>query len=304
MSSPYKGLPGQELESAFDLLSATIESLPDQEPETLCDALEMYLHEMTPTSEGPREIPPVPEPADYVVPAVDPGATSALCPPPPMSRTQSNSPSSAHSGRILPSNSESASPPPLYRSRVPSSPSSPDLQTVALTTAPPLTRAAETDPSGAPPAKYRRVESHSDDDSDGDGNPGFIYNATKRMKSHSKRLPVVLKKIGALNVATRPHILFYCSRPESVGHRNGSATIFMTNNLKDILGPTFLQDVHQKVADASRKGSAVSAADMAIRNNFEVENLRREKNATQARLDAALRRMKDLGISCEGFEES
>ncbi|CDO77055.1 hypothetical protein BN946_scf184455.g5 [Trametes cinnabarina] len=200
----FEGLPTQEQASTFDVLTATLEGLPDQDSDTLCDALMMYLHGMTPTSEGPRETPHVPEHEDNVVPIVDGGATSASCLCPTMSRMQPDSSSSAQTGCVPSPDSESTSQPSLYRSPVSSPPSSPGLQPGSLRgvalppTMPPSKRAAETDPSGAPPAKYRRVEVHrdSDDDSDEDGSPGFIYNATKRMKSHSKRLPVVLKKIA------------------------------------------------------------------------------------------------------------
>ncbi|KAI0373714.1 hypothetical protein BV20DRAFT_1096774 [Pilatotrama ljubarskyi] len=126
-----------------------------------------------------------------------------------------------------------------------------------------------------------RDNNNDDDDDDDDTGLSFIMKSTSRTKAHSKRMNVILKKAIALNIVTRPYLLVYCSRPESVGHHNGKGMSFISSNLERILGERFLEDLHKKVADSTK--NVVSDPQVALQTNLEVERLRREREEEKSR---------------------
>ncbi len=71
--------------------------------------------------------------------------------------------------------------------------------------------------------------------------------------------------------------------PESICQKNGTAVTFISNNLRDILGDNFLDDIHGQVAQGAHNNTAQTARD----TNMEVERLRQEKNAEQLRRQEA-----------------
>ncbi|KAI0370902.1 hypothetical protein BV20DRAFT_1112876 [Pilatotrama ljubarskyi] len=153
--------------------------------------------------------------------------------------------------------------------------------------------------------KRARTDTEADegngDEDDNDTGLTFIENSTARTKAHSKRMAVLIKKAVALNVVTRPYILVYCSRPESVGHQNGKAISFISSNLKQILGEGFVQELHRKVANTAR--NVATDAQIALQTNLEVERLRQEREqekarrvALEAQLDVMQQRLARLGL--------
>ncbi|KAL7279772.1 hypothetical protein ACG7TL_006179 [Trametes sanguinea] len=300
----------QEFDALFNVFDAAFEDLPEHHRDVLCEALETYIHGATPAPDGQQENLRVGGTVDHTS-----GAEADVVGGPLLGvRPALDLPHD--DGRTLPSRSEPGQTAPrselelqqsIYRSPALSLPSSPDdsgFERSASAVRVPSAGIAQEGDTEARPTKYRRVMAPRSDESGGGINAKYITDTEKRAKSHSKRMRCILSRLRALNVVSRPHILFYCSRPESVGHQNGSGHSFYSNNLRPILGPTFLEDLHQKVAKAYERTGAASNVQVAMRNNFEVERLRQEKDAMQARLEAALRRMKNLGITGEEFEDS
>ncbi|CDO70092.1 hypothetical protein BN946_scf184806.g19 [Trametes cinnabarina] len=139
---------------------------------------------------------------------------------------------------------------------------------------------------GALRRRQKRKQSAADIDHDDEASGlMFIDNSKARAKAHNKRARVLVKKAVALNTVSKPYLLVYCSRPESVCHKNGVASSFMSDNLKAILGADFMQNLHQMVVDGTH--NALSNAQLALRTNLEVERLRREKEEETARRIAA-----------------
>ncbi|KAJ3006837.1 hypothetical protein NUW54_g3783 [Trametes sanguinea] len=143
--------------------------------------------------------------------------------------------------------------------------------------------------------KRKQPEAELNHDEEADNGLTFIDNPKARAKAHNKRARVLVKKALALNTVSQPYLLIYCSRPESVCHKNGVASSFISDNLKRIVGPNFLQDLHKMVVDGTH--NALSNAQMALQTNLEVERLRREKEEETARRIAAEARVNALQCS-------
>ncbi len=73
------------------------------------------------------------------------------------------------------------------------------------------------------------------------------------------------------------------NRPESICQKNGTAVTFISNNLRAILGDTFLNDIHKQVAQGAHDNTAQTVRD----TNMQVERLRQEKKAEELRLQEA-----------------
>ncbi len=73
------------------------------------------------------------------------------------------------------------------------------------------------------------------------------------------------------------------NRPESICQKNGTAVTFISNNLRAILGDTFLDDIHDQVAQGAHDNTAQTARD----TNMQVERLRQEKKAEELRRQEA-----------------
>ncbi|TFK79060.1 hypothetical protein K466DRAFT_606432 [Polyporus arcularius HHB13444] len=127
--------------------------------------------------------------------------------------------------------------------------------------------------------KRKRVR----DDDDDEPQLSFIASSSSRTKAHSKRAQVLLRKALAINSVTRPYVLLYIARPESICQKNGTAVTFISNNLRAILGDTFLDDIHEQVAQGAHDNTAQTARD----TNMQVERLRQEKKAEELRRQEA-----------------
>ncbi|KAJ2991867.1 hypothetical protein NUW54_g8078 [Trametes sanguinea] len=204
-----------------------------------------------------------------------------------------------------PFHSRAASPP----SSAPSSPSSHTTSSRAVspplcrTSAPPCTPTRGH--SGIAPSRsaHKRKQSHADLDSsdEADRNLTFVENPKARTKTHNKRARVLMKKAMALNVVSKPYLLVYCARPESVCHKNGVAITFISDNLKPIVGADFVRNLHAMVMQGTH--NALSNAQVALQTNLEVERLRREKEeetarrvAAEAQVNEMQRRLDQLGL--------
>ncbi|CDO72431.1 hypothetical protein BN946_scf184977.g131 [Trametes cinnabarina] len=165
---------------------------------------------------------------------------------------------------------------------------------------------ATTAPASAAPVrpaqKRKQAEADLDSNDEGDNNLTFVENPKARTRTHNKRARVLVKKAMALNVVSKPYLLVYCARPESVCHKNGIAVTFISDNLKRIVGADFIQNLHVTVMKGTH--DALSTAQVALQTNFEVERLRREKEeetarriAAEAQVDAMQRRFNELGLT-------
>ncbi|KAF9230280.1 hypothetical protein BU15DRAFT_69327 [Melanogaster broomeanus] len=83
----------------------------------------------------------------------------------------------------------------------------------------------------------------------------YVVNDTLRSKRHSERLKRIMASIKRLEAVTRPYILIYVARPESVLARNGKAKCYASPAMLGVLGKksTFVEHLHRKVKEYTQQ---------------------------------------------------
>ncbi|KAI0638144.1 hypothetical protein C8Q77DRAFT_1268952 [Trametes polyzona] len=267
------------------LLDMAMSGLNINDVGPFADGLEAFLADM-PSPSRAAEGPGSTSDHDDVVMQLSESAAELFSPTTPASRPPSSpSPNPAPS---IPSNTPSVSSPTSHLSEQPA----PVAPASSMVLPGSIDTGTGKRHGRSPCRKRKRRNADDDSDSDEDRDMTFIENTTSRRKVHSKRARSILNKVRALNTLSRPHVLLYCSRPESVCHKNGSAIGFMSKSLEAILGPTFIRDMHEQVMNNTHEH--MFNPQVAIDLNREVERVRREKEDAEAARAAAEARVAEL----------
>ncbi|KAJ3011479.1 hypothetical protein NUW54_g2159 [Trametes sanguinea] len=105
-----------------------------------------------------------------------------------------------------------------------------------------------------------------------------------------------MEKILILEKKTAPFILLYIARPESVCDAQGRVFSHMSLNLHEILGESFLNDIHEKVMNYvhAQLGQSLNLAidlnvraEQARRRRAEDENVALRQEVAQLRAQAS-----------------
>ncbi|KAJ8481153.1 hypothetical protein ONZ51_g6192 [Trametes cubensis] len=104
----------------------------------------------------------------------------------------------------------------------------------------------------------------------------FLQESKLRTNEHSRMGTGIWHYVHALDQKTAPFIILYIARPESVCHANGKVFHFMSKNLTEVLGDTFLESLHNKVMDFVHEQVAQRTS-VAESINFVAEKKRRQE---------------------------
>lgn len=140
--------------------------------------------------------------------------------------------------------------------------------------------------------------------------PPYEEDFEKRSQRHSERLKRILEavclfitlgfdtdirgQIQRLNAVTRPFIIVYVSRPESIFIPQGSAKIFISPSLEEAVPNALdiIKQIHERVKQWQR-GNATTQKSTANLNKS-VQETRKEKERVEAALAAQDRRVEEL----------
>ncbi|KAF9235540.1 hypothetical protein BU15DRAFT_64726 [Melanogaster broomeanus] len=113
----------------------------------------------------------------------------------------------------------------------------------------------------------------------------YVMNDNLRSKRHSERLKRIMASIKQLEAATKPYILIYVARPESVLARNGKAKCYASPAMLGVLGKksTFIEHLHQKVKKYTQQ-QVMSEKDI-VALNIQVSRAHDAKRSVEQQLE-------------------